>query len=76
MKQSIRALIYPEGGGFIVEIPDVNAYTQGDTLEQALSNAREAVTVALDGEDPSDFRLTPNPSLIVTIELGPLSHAV
>ncbi|MFN0138040.1 MAG: type II toxin-antitoxin system HicB family antitoxin [Phycisphaerae bacterium] len=76
MKRNIRALISPEDGGYVVEIPDVHAYTQGDTLEQALANAREAITVALDGEDPAEFGLAPDPSLIVRIELGPLSHAV
>lgn len=76
MKQNIRAFIYPDGDGFVVEVPDVHAFTQGDTIEQALSNAKEAIALALDGEDPADYGLAANPSLIVTIELGPLSHAV
>ncbi|GMU84185.1 MAG: type II toxin-antitoxin system HicB family antitoxin [Phycisphaerales bacterium] len=76
MKQNIRALIYPDGDGYVVEIPDVKAVTQGDTIEDALANAKEAIALALDGENPAEFGLAPDPSLIVTIELGPLSHAV
>ena len=76
MKRNIRAIIYPDDGGFVVEIPDVRAVTQGDTIEVALANAKEVIALALDGEDPADFGLAPDPSLLVTIELGPLSHAI
>lgn len=76
MKRNIRAFIYPDERGFVVEIPDVHAVTQGDTIEQALASTKEVIALALDGEDPAGFGLVPDPSLIVTIELGPLSHAV
>jgi len=32
MKRSIKAFIYPEDGGYVVECPDVHAVTQGNTL--------------------------------------------
>lgn len=76
MKRNIKVFVYPEEGGFVVEIPDVHAVTQGDTIEEALANVREAIALALEGEDPADFGLAPDPSILVTIELGPLSHAV
>lgn len=76
MKQNIRAFIYRDANGYVVEIPDVKAVTQGDTIADAIANAKEAIALALDGEDPAEFGLAPDPSLIVTIELGPLSHAV
>jgi len=76
MKRNIKAFIYPEDDGFVVEIPDVHAVTQGDTLDEALANLREVVALALEGEDPAEYGLIPDPSILVTIELGPLSHAV
>jgi predicted RNase H-like HicB family nuclease len=76
MKQNVKAFIYPEDDGFVVEIPDINAVTQGDTLDEAFRNLKEAIALALDGEDPADYGLTPDPSILVTIEVGPLSHAV
>lgn len=76
MKRNVKAFIYADGDGFVVEIPDVNAVTQGDTIEEAIANAKEAIALALDGEDPAEFDLAPDPSILVTIELGPLSHAV
>lgn len=75
MKQSIKAFIYPEDTGYVVECPDVHAVTQGDTLDEAIANLREVVALALDGEDPADFGLVPDPPIVVTIELEPLSRA-
>jgi len=76
MKRNIKAFIYPEDDGFVVEIPDLHAVTQGDTLDEAIANLKEVISLALDGEDPADFGLAPDPAVLVTIELGPLSHAV
>lgn len=64
MKHNIRPLIYPDGDGYVVEIPDMRAVTQGDTIEAALANAKEAIALALDGEDPGQFGLASDPSLI------------
>jgi len=36
-----------------------------------MSNLQEAVALHLEGEDPADFDLAPNPSLLVTFELEP-----
>ncbi len=76
MKRNIKAFVYPDDDGYVVEIPDVHAVTQGDTIEQALANTKEVIVLALEGEDPADFGLAPDPSVLVTIELGPLSHAI
>ncbi|HEY3242344.1 MAG TPA: type II toxin-antitoxin system HicB family antitoxin [Phycisphaerae bacterium] len=75
MKRNIKAFVYPEDDGFVVEIPDVHAVTQGDTLEETLANIKEVIALALAGEDPADYGLAPDPGVLVTIELGPLSHA-
>jgi len=76
VKRNIKAFIYPEEDGFVVEIPDVHAVTQGDSIQEAIANAQEAIALALDGEDPAEYGLAPDASILVTIELGPLSHAV
>jgi predicted RNase H-like HicB family nuclease len=54
MKHSIKALIYPEGGGYVAECPDVNAVTQGETLDETIANLKEVIALALEGEDPTD----------------------
>lgn len=57
MKRNIKAFVYPEDDGFVVEIPDVHAVTQGDTLDEAIANLKEVVALALEGEDPADYGL-------------------
>lgn len=75
MKRNIKAFIYPEDDGYVVECPDVHAVTQGDTLDEAMANLKEAIALALEGEDPADYGLVRDPAILVTIELEPLSHA-
>jgi predicted RNase H-like HicB family nuclease len=45
--------------------------TQGKTLDETIANLRQAVALHLEGENPADFDLVPNPSLLVTLELEP-----
>ncbi len=75
MKRNIKAFVYPDGDGYVVECPDVHAVTQGDTLDEALANLKEVVGLAMEDEDPAEYGLVPDPGILVTIELGPLSHA-
>lgn len=75
MKRNIKAFVYADGDGFVAESSDVNVVTQGDSLEETLANLREAVGLALDGEDLAQWDLAPNPTLLVTIEMEPLRHA-
>ncbi len=45
----VTAVLTPaEGGGFIAYNPDTGTTTQGDTLEEALANLREAVELYLE----------------------------
>jgi predicted RNase H-like HicB family nuclease len=74
MKQNIKAFIYAEDDGYVVECPDVNVATQGDTLDEAIANLREAIDLALEGEDPAAYGLAPQPAILVTIELGRLNR--
>jgi hypothetical protein len=41
--------------------PDVNVATQGDSLNEAIANLREAVELALEGEDPATYDLLRTP---------------
>lgn len=75
MKQNIKAFIYAEDNGYVVECPDVHAVTQGDTLDEAMANLKEVVALALQDEDPAEYGLVPDPPILVTIELEPLSRA-
>jgi predicted RNase H-like HicB family nuclease len=68
VKQNIKAFIYPDDGGYVVECPDVHAVTQGDTIDEVLANLKEVISLALEDENPADYGLAPNPPILVTIQ--------
>ena len=45
--------------------------TQGNTLDEVVNNLKEAISLHLEGEDPSEFGLVAKPSLQITVELQP-----
>jgi predicted RNase H-like HicB family nuclease len=48
----ITAVLNPaEEGGYVAFNPDTGTTTQGDTVEEALANLREAVELYLEDED-------------------------
>jgi len=51
-KYNVTAVIYPQSeGGYSVVCPDISGCSsQGDTLEEALKNIKEAVELRLDGD--------------------------
>jgi len=55
----VTAVLTPaEEGGFVAYNPETGTTTQGDTVEQALANLREAVELYLE-EFPLKFAGTP-----------------
>jgi len=71
VKQNIRVLIYPdETGGYNVQCTNLGAYTQGQTLEEALTNMRQAVALALEDENLAELGFVDDPSLLVEVEMG------
>jgi predicted RNase H-like HicB family nuclease len=75
MRQSIKAFIYKGDRQYVAECLDIAVVTQGYTLDETIANLKEAITLHLEGEDPADFDLVPNPSLLVTLELEPMGVA-
>lgn len=75
MRQNIQAIVYADGDGYVAECADINAVTQGDTLDETLANLREVVALALEDEDLAERGLVPDPTILVTVELEPLRRA-
>lgn len=62
----ITAVLTPaEGGGFVVYNPDTGTTSQGETIEEALANLREAVELYLE-EFPMTFLGAP---LVTTVTI-------
>lgn len=49
------AMIYGEGDGYVALCPDLDIASQGDTVEEASANLREAVELFLETAAPSEI---------------------
>lgn len=48
------AMIYREDGGYVALCPELDVASQGDSVEDASSNLREAVELFLESADPAE----------------------
>jgi predicted RNase H-like HicB family nuclease len=72
LQQTIKSFIRPgEHSGYVAECLEISVVTQGETLDEVVNNLKEAVSLHLEGEDPAEFGLVANPSVLVTFELNP-----
>lgn len=70
MQKTIKAFIHKGDSHYVAECLEISVVTQGRTLDETVANLQEAVALHLDGEDVADYGLAPDPTLLVTIELG------
>ncbi len=70
LQHTIRAVVRKGRKYYVAECLDIAVVTQGKTLDETIENLREAVELHLQGEDLKELGLAPNPTVIVTIELG------
>ena len=71
LKANIRA---GERSGFVAECLELPIVTQGSSLDETVSNLREAVALHLDGEDLRALGFAVDPAIIVSYEIEPV-HA-
>lgn len=70
LKHTINAIIHSgEESGYVAKCVEIPVVTQGATLDETIANLHEAVTLHLEGEEPSELGLSPNPTVVVTMEL-------
>ncbi len=70
MQRTIKAFVHKGDTHYVAECLEISVVTQGRTLDETIANLEEAVALHLEGEDLAQFGLAPNPTLLVTIELG------
>ena len=69
MKYKFPALIVKEEDGFVVEFPDLeDAFTQGDTWEEAFENAEDVLNLMLWNREENNIPI-PQPSSIDEIDV-------
>ncbi len=69
MRNIIQIHIYKDKDYYIAEGVNLSVVTQAKTLDKLIKNIREAVALHLEGEDLSEFNLSPNPSVFLNYEL-------
>ena len=70
MERSVTAFVYHDGGRYCVRCSPIDVFTQGNTLEEAVENACEAVALHLKGAS-ARAGLPKNPALLVFMEATP-----
>ena len=55
MKKYLTAVISKEGDGFVALCPEVDVASQGETVEEAKSNLKEAVELFFECASPSEI---------------------
>jgi predicted RNase H-like HicB family nuclease len=60
------AMIYRENGGYVALCPELDVASQGDSVEEASVNLREAVELFLEAADPSEVAARLKEEMYVT----------
>jgi len=71
LQHTLKAIVRKGERYYVAECVEIAVVTQGETLDETLENLQEAVALHLEGEDPAEFGLAPNPTILVTMELEP-----
>lgn len=75
MKKTIQFHVYKGDRYYVAEAAELPIVTQAKSLDELAHNIQEAVELHLSDEDPADFSLSPEPSVLLNLELEPLAHA-
>lgn len=75
MKKIIQVHIYKGKKYYIAECLDLPVVTQGKTLDELISNLKEAIELQLEGENLANFDLVAEPSIMANIEIDSLIYA-
>jgi predicted RNase H-like HicB family nuclease len=67
MMKTLSAVIHKEGDWFVSLCPELDVASQGKTIEEAISNLKEAVSLYLEDED---VNLPDSEPIITTIEVS------
>lgn len=66
LKHTITAVISRGEKLLVAECVEINVVTQGNTMDEVITNLQEAVALHFEGEDHKEMGFVRNPSLVVT----------
>ncbi len=65
-QSSFTALLEKEGSEFVALCPELDVASQGETIESAMTNLREAVELFLECASPEEIQQRLHPEVFVT----------
>ena len=66
MKKQLTAIIEREGDGYVSLCPELDIASQGDTIEEARNNLREAVQLFFETASPNEVQTRLHEEVYVT----------
>jgi predicted RNase H-like HicB family nuclease len=66
VKKQLTAIIEREGDGYVSLCPEVDIASQGDTIEEARNNLREAVELFFETASPNEIQTRLHEEVYVT----------
>ena len=66
MKKQLTAIIEREGDGYVSLCPELDIASQGDTIEEARNNLREAVELFFEAASPNEIQTRLHEEVYVT----------
>ena len=66
MKRQVTAIIEREGDGYVALCPELDIASQGNTIEQARDNLREALELFLETASREEISRRPHQEVYVT----------
>ena len=69
MKRIIHVRIFKGDELYVAEAPEISVVTQGATLDELAANLKEAIALALEGENLAELGFVDQPAILATIEL-------
>lgn len=66
MTRTLTATVWREDDGYVSPCPELDIASQGDTVEEARSNLREAVEMFFEDAAPEEASRRPNSEVYVT----------
>jgi len=70
LRKNIHAVIQKDKGAYVVECLEMPIVTQGQSLDEAVENFRQALALHLEGEDLKALGIVAHPDVQISYEMS------
>lgn len=69
MNTTLSAIVTAEDGGYVALNPDTDVASQGDTIDEALANLKEALTLYFEETSLDTTKAARHPAFLTTVTI-------